>query len=1053
MPHPSQPPALPITESQKGLLVIDSWLPRREIYNQIIQLDVAPALPFEHIRNALAEVVAVQPALRQIFQLRPELGARLADPPSPADLPIERVVVETAEYERATGALVERLARQPIELTVGPAYRFGHLSTRDGTGARILLCLHHVVCDGLSLGPLVRDLEAALAGDRPRTAPEALRTEREQALLRELTAQQRASAPDRVLPLVKTWAERLRAVPPLVLSPRPHRPTEPGYRGERIAWTLDDRETTAFEETCRALAVSPFVLLTGVFGAVVARHGGVPTVLIGSPFSARRTVGAFDLCGYFVNTLPITVDVTWQSTVAEFLGTSVRAAVDFCRSSAHVTFNQVVAEVQPDRPGSRNPLFGCMLAMQDTHEQATGGAVTAVREPANGWAKFDLWLGATRVDGRTWLLELEYDTALLAPTVAEGILHSLRTALNRAAEDRTRPLADLFVDFPPPAAPPPAHVRPAEHRTLQEWVMATARRQPGAVALAEEGKQLTYQELVAAAGRVAAGLRRSGVTAGDVVAVATDGLCDTIVAVLGILRCGAAFVSLDPALPEERLATMARIARCRIVVGKGIDVPGVRTVDPTEFVADGPQTIPTDAEAHPAYVMFTSGSTGVPKGVLMGQRPLINLATWQLDALRQDENTRFFQYAPMSFDVCYQEILPTLASGGTVVSREPADRRDFPALVRRVADTRVTHLFLPAAGLRPFALSALGLRASLPHLRYVCVSGQQLVLDDDIRRFFTGLTDCALVNLYGPTETNAVTVHHLTGDARRWPSHVPIGRPMPGVVAYVVDQTGHLAPPGVPGELYLGGDCLAEGYLNDPERTAAAFLPDRFAGTADARMYRTGDLVARDEDGVLVYLGRRDTQVKVRGHRVELGEIETVANGVADVREAVAVARPAGSDVELVLFVHPEDGRRVDHAAVRAQLAAALPGYMMPAWIFDLSYVPTSGTGKTDRAALAARADGLVAQATADRPDRVPTYADETQRELAALWADILEVDTIPADVSLLDCGAHSLNAFVAFAEIQHRFGVTVDVATFFRNPTVAALADLVRARGATART
>lgn len=1039
MPDGFDNSSLPVTDSQMGLLIMDRWLPRPEIYNQVVQLDVVPTTSYEEAKRALSALVAAQPALRQVFQFTPEMTVRLAEPPAPALLDVERVEVAPAEFESATAALVERLARQPLELAVGPAYRFGHVRTTDGvTAATIVMCLHHVVFDGMSLGPLARDLDAALTG----VDIGARRAAREEVFHHELSAQVRASAPDRVAERVRPWAERLRQVPPLDLAHRPHAPARPQFRGTRATWLLDEHTAGMLDDTCKALAITPFVLLTGIFGAVVARQGGVSTVLIGSPIGARRTVGAFDLCGFFVNTLPITVDVAWDSRVDRYLTESVRSAVDFCRSSAHVPFNQIVAEVQPDRVDSRNPLFSCMLAMQDTHDGQFEGAVTAVSEPATGGAKFDLWLGATRTGG-TWLIELEHDVGIISAAVADGILGSLRTALSGALEDPSRSVADLFVDHP--VAPPPAY--PLRYPTVYDAVEAAAKRTPDAVAVEEDERRLTYRELMAAAERVAGGLVRLGVVPGDTVAVATEQLGDTISVIMGVLRCGATFVPLDPVLPVERLATMARLAECRLAVGEAIALPELRTVAPGSLVGGDALTTTTDARSLPVYAIFTSGSTGVPKGVLMGQRPLMNLAAWQIAHLRHDGGTRFFQYAPLTFDVFYQEMLPPLMVGGTVVARQPVDRRDFPALVRRVAKTQVTHLFLPAAALRPFVVSALNAGTALPDLRYVCVSGEQLVVDDNIRRFFAGLEDCTLVNLYGPTETNAVTAHELAGDVRRWPTHVPIGRPMPGVVPYVVDQAGHLAPPGVPGELFLGGECLADGYLHAPDRTAAAFLPDRFGAAPGARMYRTGDLVVRDEDGVLVYLGRRDTQVKIRGHRVELGEIETVANGVAGVREAVAIARRAGSDVELVLFVRPEEGRRVDHAEVRSRIAAALPAYMSPAWIFDLDRVPTSATGKTDRTALAAQADIQIAAAAAATPETAaPRYLDDTERELAEVWAGVLGVGTVAPEASLVELGAHSLKVFAAVAEIEQRFGWSVDIVDFFRNPTVAALAASIRA-------
>jgi acyl-coenzyme A synthetase/AMP-(fatty) acid ligase len=409
-------------------------------------------------------------------------------------------------------------------------------------------------------------------------------------------------------------------------------------------------------------------------------------------------------------------------------------------------------------------------------------------------------------------------------------------------------------------------------------------------------------------------------------------------------------------------------------------------------------------------------------------------------------HTRFLQYAPLGFDVSIQEIVPTLVAGGTVVSREPADRRDFPALVRRVAETRVTHIYLPVAALRPFVQTALTRKTLFPALRYVCVSGEQLMVDEEIRRFIDAHPHCVLVNLYGPTETHAVTTHRLAADDATWPAHVPIGLPLAGVAAYVVDVTGHLAPVGVPGELFLGGACPADGYVNDPERSAAGFVPDRFAGVYGAVMYRTGDLVMRDERGALVFLGRDDTQVKIRGYRIELGEIEAVANALPGVRQAVAAARGTGAERELVLFLLTEDGSPVDADGIRSLLGDHLPAYMVPARVLDIDAIPTNGSGKTDRDALVAMAQQRLAEQNGTAGAKSPAYADELERELAAIWTELLGVDGIPRDRPVLAYGAHSLNIFTALAQVQQRYGVAPPVVEFFRSPTIATLANLVRA-------
>jgi amino acid adenylation domain-containing protein len=1019
---------LPLTESQKGLLALVSRVPTKHLYNQIIQFDVDPVLvPPDGLLPALRTLVEIQPALRQTFRPLPAQHADLTPVAEP--FPFLQREVPAHDYANAVVAMCRQLSLPAFDLADGPAYRCGTVRATDNSAATALIVVHHLVADGVSMWPLVRDLEAWFAGQLlPDDVPQ-LRAKREALLRAELTAQARVAADAGTVRKAKEWAERLRSVPPLVLSPLPNRPTRTSFAGARVTWQLTEAEAARFAGTCRRLSITSFALLAGIYGAVLGRHGGVGQVLVGSPFVARRTVGAFELCGFFVNTLPITVDLDWSQSVDSFLTDDVNPAVNQCRSTVDVSFNQLVQYAHPDRSSDRNPLFSCMLAMQDTFDLSAAKAIIRVREPAVGSAKFDLWLGAFPVDG-SWRLELEYDTELIAPAMADAILDSLRTALRRAIGPDRMSVADLFDDtFLTAGLRNDGYPARVGADTLIEWFQQSVVRNPHSVAIEAPEHRLTYAQLVERVRLAAADLADRGAGPGDVVGLALDNLADTVIAILAILWRGAAFLPLDAGLPEERLAYMAEKAGCKIVLRSDVDLVGSAVKVECLASPDGP-----------VYVMFTSGSTGRPKGVHMGHRPLLNLTGWQHAALKMGPETRFLQYAPLGFDVSYQEIIPTLLCGGTVVSREPADRRDFPAVLRRIVDTAVTHIYLPVAALRPLVQCAVANQIKLPDLRYLCVSGEQLLVDDEIRDFFVAHPHLTLVNLYGPTETHAVTSHRLSARDQTWPVHVPIGLPYPNVYAHVVDVTGHLAPVGVPGELYLGGACPADGYINDPEITSERFVADTFSG---GRAYRTGDRVVRDVDDLLVFLGREDGQIKIRGYRIELGEIQTVAMSVPGVREVAVVASGSGVDQELAMFVLGD----ADHDAIRTKLARTLPDYMVPTWIFPLTTMPTTATGKTDVDALTALAGELV-----DKRRGVTTqaeYADDLERELAEIWAAVLEVPTVTRDRPVMAYGAHSLNIFTALAQVQERYGVAVPVAGFFESPTVATLADLVRAEWA----
>jgi len=1040
MTTPDSGELLPITGSQQGLLVVHDRNTGAPVYNQLVRFDLDPAYDHVAVEAAVTAMVTMQPAMRLVFGVLPRMHARFTEPPS--TVRVEQVLVPAAEFEDAVASTARRIGPPRFDLQAGPAYRFAAVRAADGSASALLLADHHIIIDGLSIGPMVADLERMLADPLDAEQIAAKTAARESAYRKEVQAQERSAGSAEVAERSRAWAERLRAVPPLELVPLPGRPTQTAFRGGRLRWHLSPAESTAVQTLCQELDVTPFTLFNGVYGALLARYGNVSEVLVGCPFMARRTVRAFDVAGFFVNTLPVLVSVDWSTTVAEHLA-AVGAEVAHCQANIDVPFTRLVADVAPERSGNRNPLFAAMLAMQDTFTARPDGAVRGIGEPANDTAKFDLWLGATPVDGR-WLLELEYDRELIGPAIADGMMTALRTALRRTLAAPSRPLADLCADASAAVSRRHDGWSPRlPEQTLLGCVEAAAKTAPESVAIETDRAELTYGELVASAARVSGGLADRGVGRRDVVGLATTDLATTVTAILAIARRGATFLPLDASLPAERLAYMAAKARCRLVVGRDL-LDGVPAVDLAELDRAEPAESAEDLDA-PLYVMFTSGSTGVPKGVLMGHRRLLELAAWQVDVMAMDADSRFLQYAPLGFDVSFQEILPTLAAGGTVVSREPADRRDFAAVLRRIADSAVTHVYLPVAALRPVVQLAEDRGLRLPALRFLCVSGEQLLLDERIRGFFVRHPHSVLINHYGPTETQAVTTYLRRGSDTDWPAHAPIGTPLPGVRAYVVDASGHLAPPGVPGELYLGGNCPADGYVDDRPLTATRFLPDAF-DPAGGTVYRTGDQVLRADDGELVFLGRRDTQVKIRGNRVELGEIEVVANRLAGVRQAVAVVRGGGADAELALLLHAEDGAEVDPGLVRAQLTATLPGYMCPLWIVAVDSVPATPTGKTDRAALLRTLDGLLADQQRQGPAAPVAYADDLERELAETWSRVLGVDGIHADRSLLEYGAHSLNIFTTLAEIQQAHGVGVALAEFFSSPTITTMASLLRA-------
>jgi amino acid adenylation domain-containing protein len=555
---------------------------------------------------------------------------------------------------------------------------------------------------------------------------------------------------------------------------------------------------------------------------------------------------------------------------------------------------------------------------------------------------------------------------------------------------------------------------------------------------------VSYADLDRLSNQVAHHLASEGVRLGDRVGLCVDRSIPLVVGLVGILKAGASYVPLDPSYPRERLAIMREDARLRLVLAGDAhaDWIGGDTTDVVAWSAieanlpslpDHPPTVEPTPEDD-AYVIFTSGSTGRPKGVEMPHRALANLVAWQLRRPTFVANARVLQYSSISFDVSFQEIATTLASGGHLFMIDDDERRDPRQLLQALEAQQIRRLFLPFVALRSLVEVASrtgGLPASLVE---VITAGEQLRVDDALRGVFAdgGRT---LDNQYGPSETHVITAHLLDGDPSTWPDLPPIGRALDHCRVAVLDDDLRPVPEGQVGEIHLGGRNLAHGYFDRPDRTEEVFVHH-----ADgARLYRSGDLGSVDEAGQLHYLGRVDHQVKIRGHRVEPGEINTVGSRFPGVANCLTHTfhKPNGAPF-LVTYYTVGDERTVDQDDLRRHLRTHLPEYMVPAFLMELESIRSGPSGKVDVLGLPDPRTTLAAE---------PTYATETERRLGVIWAEVLDFPNLPTDSHFFDMGGDSLAAVTLFLRISEEFGIDLPLATITQVPTLAALAGRIDAR------
>ena len=1045
---------IPLSFAQQRLWFLEQMGAAGAAYHVPTSVRLRGDLDRAALRRALDRVVERHEALRTVFPV--------ADgEPEQRILPAERSRFHLTEHDLAdrpdAEAELARLAAEeagaPFDLARGPLVR-GRLVRMGEDDHALLVTMHHVVSDGWSMGVLTRELSALYAAFL-RGGPDPLPPLPVQ--YADYAAWQRRLVGGALLEeQADFWRRTLRGAPERLELPtdRP-RPERQDHAGAGIALQLDAELAAGLRALSRRRGTTLFMTLLAGWAAVLGRLSGQEDVVVGTPTANRGRQELEGLIGFFVNTLALRVDLAGAPSVAELLE-RVRARALEAQHNQDLPFEQVVEAVRPARSLAHSPLFQAMFAWQSAPRGGlelpglVPGPVGAAPQAA---VKFDLSL-ALHDSGDGIAGGLEYATALFEPATAERWLGYLARALAAMAEDEERRVDRLPL------------LSEAERRQVaEEWSAAgagyprdacvhrlfeaQAARTPDAPALVVGGESLAYGELDARADRLAHRLRGLGVGPEARVGICLERGVELAVALLAVLKAGGACVPLDPAQPDERLEHVLRDSGAAVLVA-GASQRGRGPVRERLVVApDDLPPAPQDGRgprpesgAGPrglAYVLYTSGSTGTPKGVMVEHGDLAAHVRAAGDRYGVTAEDRVLHFAAAVFDPSLEQLLVPLTRGAAVVMR-PEARWSPAELARRVVEQGITVANLPTAYWRQAAAEWADAGPWPPHrLRLVIAGGERMAPEAAAAWRRGPLGGVRLLNAYGPTEaTITATAHELPRDGARPGEGVPIGRPLPGRRACVLDAAGEPVPAGVAGELYLGGTGVARGYLGRPGRTAESFVPDAFGGEPGARLYRTGDRARWRAGGVLEYLGRADEQVKVRGFRVEPGEIEAHLARHPGVREAVVAVRE-DSPGETRLVAYYTGAEAVEPEALRARLAERLPEYMVPAAYVRLEALPLTPTGKLDRGALPAPERGAYATGGYEAP------ADATEAALAELWAEALGVERVGRRDNFFALGGHSLLAVRVAARARQALGAEVAPGDLFACPTPESLAARIR--------
>ncbi len=981
----------------------------------------------------LDEVVRRHEVLRTTFAAAGREPVQVIHPPRPFALAVADLSGLPAAARDIEGQKLSLAdLRLPFDLARGPLARA--TLVRLGEEEHVLLfAMHHIVSDGWSMGVLVREvgvLYPAFAAGQASPLPELPVQYADYAVWQRSWLQGEALKEQ-----VDSWRQRLARAPGLLPLPtdRP-RPAVQRFQGARVDTVLPPEVAAALKRAGQRQGATLFMTLLAAFAVLLQRHSGEDDVVVGSPTANRDRTELEGLIGFFVNTLVLRIGLAGDPAVDDLLA-RVRDLALGAYAHQSLPFEKLVEELQPERSLAHSPLFQVMLVLQNAAavDLSLPGLTLRPEPRPHEVSKFDLTLTVSET-GRGLLCQWRYNTELFdAATVARqaGHLENLLAAL--AADPCQRisalPLLDeaerrqLVTEWSRGEA---TRLTP---RGLHEMVEEAAVQRPDAVAVVWDEGELSYGELDRLANRLARRLRRLGVGPEALVGLCAERSPEMILGLLAVLKAGGAYVPLDPAFPPERLAWLLADSGVTVLLAQERLVAGLPPhAVPTVLLEDEPEEsgepLPPLAHAENlAYVIYTSGSTGVPKGVLVSHRGLDNLAAAQDRLFEVGPDSRVLQFASISFDASVSEIAMAFRAGAALVL---ASRQSLvgPDLIELLASQRITVVTLPPTVLATLPPPEI---LELPELRTLVVAGEACPVDL-ARRWAAGRR---LVNAYGPTETTICATAWVCGGGER----LLIGRPIQNLEVYVLDSAGLPAPAGVPGELLVGGIGLARGYHGRPDLTAERFVPHPFASTPGERLYRTGDLVRFTPGGELEFLGRIDHQVKIRGVRVELGEVEAALLAQPGVHEAVVVSRQDGSaPARLVAYTVPGEGGELDGTALRTALAASLPEALVPSAIVVLPALPLTPSGKVDRKALPApEATGLAEGFAAPRT--------ELERFLAGLWQETLGIASFGVHDDFFALGGNSITGAMLVNRLQQELGEIVHVVVMFDAPTVAKLA------------
>jgi len=1037
-----------LSHAQRRLWVLSQMEAVQNAYNMPAAIRITGILNTTALEQALTQLFARHESLRTNFISESGQPRQVIRPAEPFHLKISSW---GDSDPAALNDYIHAHAHGVFDLTKDALLKIELLQL--GYSEYILLFnMHHIISDGWSMDNLFKELnilyQAANTGEAANLPPLRIQYKDYAAWQHQLL-----SDSEQMADLRTYWQEQLANLTTLELPTDFPRPTVKTYEGAHLTHTFSTDILNQLEAVSRANGATLFMTLTAMVKVLLYRYSGQEDIVIGTPSAGRNHPDLHDQIGYYINTVALRDQLERNDSFTDTL-TKVKQTALAAFERELYPFDQLVEEIVLDRDVSRSPIFDIMLVLQNNEqiELNIKDAAINILPRAFDISKFDFVFSFIKVpEGLE--LSLEYSTDLFkAETIGRMVQHLEILAKNI--------LADPSVSIGKVDMLPEAERQLIRHtfndtktnfpqgKTIIDLFEEQVERTPHAIALSFDDKQWSYQALNQQVNQIAHYLRNNhDIQPNQVIALLVDRTAWLPIGILAVIKAGAAYLPLDRDLPEARLSYMLENSGAKLILSDDANLGLAQQLSSKtlllEDISATNLTNPTPASEdanHLAYIIYTSGSTGNPKGVLMAHQLLTNFLHWQVETSVCTVGDKTTQSTAYSFDVSFQEIFATWLSGGELVMVDQATKKDLFAFAEFVINKKIERLFLPFAALQELAQILLDQEADISALKEIVTAGEQLQISDALVQLFKRLPNCLLRNHYGSTEAQVVTEYVLEGNPSNWPKLPPVGRPVYNTQSYILNSDLVEVPIGIAGDLYNGGACVFNGYLNLPEITAKKIIPDPFK--KGERLYKTGDLARWLPDGNIELLGRADHQLKVRGYRVETGEIEQVLLAHPAIKAAVVVGhQPAGQAVELVAYLIPVPNATIPAIGeLRSHLAQSLPKYMVPAYFVEMDSFPRTSSNKVNRKALPEPKNARLAST-----DNYVAPQNDIERKLVTIWEQLLQRESIGVNDNFFEIGGHSLRAIRLIALVQQKLSEEIKLSQIFTHPTIKELAELIK--------